>query len=117
MGADLFESYVEAIIAAMTLSALAVGIGVVTDIQTAWYLPILIAAGGIIASIIGSFLVRVGEKPEMRALLGALRRGTLGASILTAVFAFLAIFFLKVDIGLFWAVVLCILKYTAGIKC
>ena len=104
MGADLFESYVEAIIAAMTLSVLAVGIGVVTDIQTAWYLPILIAAGGIIASIIGSFLVRVGEKPEMRALLGALRRGTLSASILTAIFAFLTIFFLKVDIGLFWAV-------------
>ncbi len=103
MGADLFESYVEAIIAAMTLAALAVGIGVVTNNQTAWYLPILVAAGGIIASIIGSFMVRVGEKPEMSALLGALRRGTLSSSILTAIFSFLVIFFLKADLGIFWA--------------
>ncbi|MBI2852953.1 MAG: sodium-translocating pyrophosphatase [Chloroflexi bacterium] len=104
MGADLFESYVESIIASMTLAAIAVGIGVVADIQTAWYLPILIAAGGIIASIIGSFMVKVGETPEMGALLGALRRGTLSSSILTAAFSFLVIFFLKADIGLFWAV-------------
>jgi K(+)-stimulated pyrophosphate-energized sodium pump len=104
MGADLFESYVEAIIASMTLAVLAVGIGIVTDTQTAWYLPLLISAGGIIASIVGGFLVRVGEKPEMSALLGALRRGTLGASILTAVFAFLIIFFLDASLGIFWAV-------------
>ena len=104
MGADLFETYVEAIIATMTLAVLAVGIGVVMDTQTAWYLPMLIAAGGIIASIIGTFLVRVGEKLEMGALLGALRRGTLGASILTAIFAFLIIFFLDASIGIFWAV-------------
>jgi K(+)-stimulated pyrophosphate-energized sodium pump len=104
MGADLFESYVEATIASMTLAVLAVGIGIVTDNQTAWYLPILISAGGIIAAIVGSFLVRVGEKPEMSALLGALRRGTLSASILTAVFAFLVIFFLDADLGIFWAV-------------
>ena len=104
MGADLFESYVEANIAAMTLAALAVGIGTVTNTQTAWYLPLLISAGGIIASIIGSFLVRVGEKPEMGALLGALRRGTLSASILTAVFSFLVIYFLGASLGIFWAV-------------
>jgi len=104
MGADLFETYVEAIIATMTLATIAVGIGVVTNIQTAWYLPMLVAAGGIIASIIGCFLVRVGEKLEMGALLGALRRGTLGASVLTAVFAFLIIFFLDANLGIFWAV-------------
>ena len=104
MGADLFESYVEAIIAAMTLAVLAVGIGIVTDNQTAWYLPLLISAGGIIASIVGSFMVRVGEKPEMSALLGALRRGTLSASILTAVFAFLIIRFLIGSLDIFWAV-------------
>jgi len=104
MGADLFETYIEAIIATMTLAAIAVSIGVVANIQTAWYLPMLIAAGGIIASIIGSFLVRVGEKLEMGALLGALRRGTLSASILTAVFAFLVIYFLGASLGIFWAV-------------
>ena len=104
MGADLFESYVEAIIAAMTLATIAVGIGIVTKPETAWYLPILIAAGGIISSVIGCFLVRVGEKAEMSALLGALRRGTLSASILTAITAFLAVYFLDANLGIFWAV-------------
>ena len=103
MGADLFESYVESIIATMTLASVAVAMGIVTNTQIAWHIPMLIAAGGIIASIIGCFLVRVGEKVEMSALLGALRRGTLGASILTAVFAFLVIHFLGASIGLFWA--------------
>ena len=40
----------------------------------------------------------------MSALLGALRRGTLSASILTAVFAFLSIHFLGASLGMFWAV-------------
>jgi len=104
MGADLFESYVETVIATMTLCTVAVAIGVVADIKAAWYLPMLIMAGGIIASIIGCFLVRVGEKVEMGALLGALRRGTLSASILTVIFAFLVIHFLHASLGLFWAV-------------
>ncbi len=104
MGADLFESYVESIIATMTLAVVVTATGIVANTQTAWLIPMLIAAGGLVASIIGCFLVRVGEKVEMAALLGALRRGTLGASILTAVFAFLVIHFLGASIGLFWAV-------------
>ena len=104
MGADLFESYVESIIATMTLAVVVTATGIVANTQTAWLIPMLIAAGGLVASIIGCFLVRVGEKVEMDALLGALRRGTLGASILTAVFAFLVIHFLGANLGLFWAV-------------
>jgi len=104
MGADLFESYVESIIATMTLAVVVTATGIVANTQTAWLIPLLIAAGGLVASIIGCFLVRVGEKVEMAALLGALRRGTLGASILTAVFAFLVIHFLGASLGLFWAV-------------
>jgi K(+)-stimulated pyrophosphate-energized sodium pump len=109
MGADLFESYVDSIIATMTLgiiaaSSVVLGKSLVPDMATAWFLPMLVAAGGIIASIIGIFLVRVGEKPEMSALLNALRRGTFSASILTAVFAFLAVSFLRADLGIFWAI-------------
>jgi K(+)-stimulated pyrophosphate-energized sodium pump len=104
MGADLFESYVESIIATMTLAVVVTAMGIVADSQTAWLIPMLIAAGGLVASVIGCFLVRVGEKVEMSALLGALRRGTLGASILTAVFAFLVVYFLGASMGLFWAV-------------
>jgi len=103
MGADLFESYVEAIIATMTLSIVVTSLGIVGDKETAWLIPMLVSAGGIVASVIGCFMVRVGETVEMGKLLGALRRGTLTASILSAVFAFLIIYFLDASIGLFWA--------------
>jgi K(+)-stimulated pyrophosphate-energized sodium pump len=115
MGADLFESYVETVVAAMTLTMVGTILAPwVTELfptlssevalQHAWWLPLLIMAAGIVASVIGCFLVRVGEKPEMTALLAALRRGTLGASILSAVFAFLVIYFLNASLGIFWAV-------------
>jgi len=114
MGADLLESYVETVIATMTLTTIGVviapwvtqlfpGLSDEAALQAAWWLPLLVMAGGIVASIIGCFLVRVGEKVDMSALLGALRRGTLGATILTAVFGFLVIYFLHASLGLFWA--------------
>jgi K(+)-stimulated pyrophosphate-energized sodium pump len=114
MGADLLESYVETVIATMTLTTVGIviapwvtklfpGLSAEVALQAAWWLPLLVMAGGIVASIIGCFLVRVGEKVDMSALLGALRRGTLGATILTAVFGFLVIHFLHANLGLFWA--------------
>lgn len=104
MGSDLLESYVETVIATMALCAVAIALGIVSDIRTAWYIPMLIMAGGIVASIIGCLLVRVGDEVEMSALLGALRRGTLSASALTAIFALLVIYFLANNLSLFWAV-------------
>lgn len=115
MGADLFESYVETVVATMTLTTVGVILapwvkGVLfpslspeVALQRAWWLPLLIMAAGIVASVIGCFLVRVGEKVEMSALLGALRRGTLGATVLAAVFGFLVVHFLGASLGLFWA--------------
>lgn len=109
MGADLFESYVDSIIATMALGTIAafsitLDKPLVPNMATAWFLPMIVVAGGIIASIIGIFLVRVGEKAKMGALLNALRRGTFSASALTAGFAFLAVYLLKADIGIFWAI-------------
>ncbi|MBU4256663.1 MAG: sodium-translocating pyrophosphatase, partial [Candidatus Thermoplasmatota archaeon] len=104
MGADLFESYVDSIIATMALGMIAVMMTSTTDILTAYHLPMVVAAGGIIASIIGICLVRVGEKPEMKALLTALRRGTFSAAVITAIFSFLAVYYLKADLGVFWAI-------------
>jgi K(+)-stimulated pyrophosphate-energized sodium pump len=109
MGADLFESYVDSIIATITLSMIAfIAVGsadnLVPSEAVAWQLPMMIAAGGIIASIIGVFMVKVGDKPEMKALLMALRRGTLGASILTAVFSALTVWGLNADWGVLWAI-------------
>jgi len=114
MGADLLESYVETVIATMTLTTVGAVIapwltqlfpGLSADAarQAAWWLPLLVMAGGIVASIIGCFMVRVGEKIDMSALLGALRRGTLGATVLAAVFGFLVIYFLGASLNLFWA--------------
>jgi K(+)-stimulated pyrophosphate-energized sodium pump len=115
MGGDLFESYVQTVIATMTLTTVGAmvapwvtgqlfpGLAAETALRHAWWLPLLIMAGGIVASVIGCFMVRIGEKLEMSALLGALRRGTLGATILAAVFGFLVIYFLGASIGLFWA--------------
>jgi K(+)-stimulated pyrophosphate-energized sodium pump len=116
MGADLFESYVETVVATMTLTTVGVilapwvkevlfpTLSPEVALQRAWWLPLLIMAAGIVASVIGCFVVRVGEKVEMSALLGALRRGTLSATILAAVFGFLVIHFLGASLGLFWAV-------------
>jgi K(+)-stimulated pyrophosphate-energized sodium pump len=115
MGADLFESYVETVVATMTLTTVGIilapwlkevlfpTLSPEVALQRAWWLPLLIMAAGIVASVIGCFLVRVGEKVEMGALLGALRRGTLGATILAAVFGFLVIWRLGANLGLFWA--------------
>ena len=115
MGADLFESYVETVIATMTLTTVGVilapwlkevlfpTLSAEVALRHAWWLPLFVMAGGIVASVIGCFLVRVGEKLEMGALLGALRRGTLAATVLAAVFGFLVIYFLDASLGLFWA--------------
>ena len=64
MGSDLFESYVGSIISAVTLAAVAVnesGAGSTFNETTAAVFPMLIAAIGIIASIIGIMAVRGSE--------------------------------------------------------
>jgi len=79
MGADLFESYVGSIIAAMVLGKSLMGGG-------DWVmLPLLFAALGIICSILGSFLVRAGKESKIGALHGALNRGVFGAAALMVV--------------------------------
>ncbi len=69
-------------------------------------IPMLMAALGILCSIIGTFFVRTGEKTEQKLLLKALSRGTNLAAILIAVAAFPLIYFiLGADHWmLYWAV-------------
>jgi K(+)-stimulated pyrophosphate-energized sodium pump len=91
MGADLYESYVDSIVASMALSVVAFSaFGDVTSIN-GLLLPMVLAGVGIISSILGSFLVRAGEKAEQSVLLAALRRGTYGATILSAVLGFFVV--------------------------
>ena len=80
MGADLFESYSGSIIAAATLGAVvADGAGIV--------LPFLVAGVGVIAALIGTFLVRAQEGASQEDLLGVLRRAIYSASVLVLVLA------------------------------
>ncbi len=101
MGADLFESYAAAVVATLVV---AVGAGFAWDSDMA-VLPFVIAAGGIIAGIIGTFFVRTKEGAGMNALLWALRRGIYIASVLVVIISGLVIWQLNIDFGVFWAVV------------
>ena len=79
MGADLFESYVGAIVAPIAYSALVfAGSGFQAE---AIIFPLAVAALGMFASIIGSFLVRAKDESHLAA---ALHRGTNFAMIVTA---------------------------------
>lgn len=103
MGADLFESYVDSIIATITLAAVVVSVGLVLDNPTAWFIPLLVASGGIVASTIGTFFVRTSGE-GMGALLRALRGGTFISAGLALLFSWLAIYFLNAGIGVFLSV-------------
>ncbi len=81
MGADLYESYVGSILATFALGATA-GYG-----WNGIILPILLAATGIVCSIIGSFFVKTKENATQKSLLASLRTGTYLAAGLAAVLA------------------------------
>ena len=89
MGADLYESYAGSILATMALGAAAFATSAVEGMQMKAVLaPMLIAAVGVVLSIIGIFLVKTKENAGMKQLLGALSRGTNTAAILIAVATF-----------------------------
>jgi len=109
MGADLFESYVGSIIGTMVLGAFVItpdfnGLGAV-------YLPLALAAVGIIMSIIGTFFVKVkdGGSPHK-----ALNIGEFGSAFLMVVASYFIInAFIPADVqglpfgamGVFWATI------------
>jgi K(+)-stimulated pyrophosphate-energized sodium pump len=103
MGADLYESYVDSIVASMALSVVAFA-GSGFEINGV-LLPMVMAGVGIISSIVGSFLVRAGEKAEQKVLLAALRRGVYGATILSAILGFLVVrWLLPNNLNLFFSI-------------
>ena len=106
MGADLYESYVGSLISACALGVTAFNYVEAIDRMNAFAVPLLLAAIGVIASIIGSFLVHTGETTDQLTLLKALRRGTNTAAVIIAVAAFPLVWFLlgKENIGLYAAI-------------
>ncbi|MDA9832969.1 sodium-translocating pyrophosphatase [Flavobacteriaceae bacterium] len=84
MGADLFESYVGSIIGTMVLGAFIItpdfaGLGAV-------YLPLVLAAVGIIMSIIGTFFVKVKEGGNPQSALNIGEFGSAGLMVVASYF-------------------------------
>ena len=92
MGADLYESYCGSILATMALGASAFFQDGTAVQMRAILAPMMIAAIGVVLSILGIYVVRTKEGATLKDLLGSLSRGTNLAAILIAVLSF----------GVFW---------------
>ena len=98
MGADLYESYCGSILATAALGAAAfIHSGDTLMQYKAVIAPMLIAAVGIVLSIIGIYAVRTKENAGMKDLLGALGFGTNLSSVLIVVATFFILWLLKLD--------------------
>ena len=114
MGADLYESYCGSILATAALGAAAGAVGFTdmaqgsVELQTKAILaPMLIAAVGIILSIIGIFAVKTKENASIKNLLGSLAVGTNLSSLLIVAATFTILWALEIPnwINLSFAVV------------
>jgi K(+)-stimulated pyrophosphate-energized sodium pump len=105
MGADLFESYVSSIIAAIALATAGTAGAIVAWDDDKAVLPLMLAGAGIVAAILGTFVVRSSEQASFGQLLWALRRGIFASAILLAVFALVVVLSLDMDIKWFWAII------------
>ena len=98
MGADLYESYCGSILATAALGAAAfIHTGDTAMQFKAVIAPMLIAAVGILLSIIGIFAVRTKENAKMKDLLASLALGTNLSSVLIVVATFFILWLLKLD--------------------
>ncbi|MEK7528387.1 MAG: sodium-translocating pyrophosphatase [Patescibacteria group bacterium] len=95
MGADLFETYAVTLISAMIMAASVVGS------REAIELPLLFGIVAVVASIIGSFFVRL--KSGSKKIMTALYRGMIVTGILSAIGFYFVNDYLTSDIQLFFA--------------
>ncbi|MEG0725699.1 MAG: sodium-translocating pyrophosphatase, partial [Mucinivorans sp.] len=107
MGADLYESYCGSVLATAALGAAAYSMQGGSLQLNAVFAPMLIAAVGILLSIIGIFLVRTKEGATMKQLLGALGLGINVSSVLIAGSTFLILYLLGIQnwLGLSFSVI------------
>ena len=114
MGADLYESYCGAILATMALGASAFfskGYGAQLN---AVFAPMLIAAVGIVLSILGIFTVRTKENAGMEQLLKSLSLGVNLSAVFIAIFTFVILRLLNLE-NWFWISCSVIVGLLAGI--
>jgi len=115
MGADLFESYVDSLIATMALAAVSMAailssgaseslgrlVLTAANIDAALWLPLVLASFGILSSIAGVLLVVVGGGTNVY---GALRNSLYLSSVLTAILSGIATWFMLGDLNPFYAI-------------
>ncbi|HHW03686.1 MAG TPA: sodium-translocating pyrophosphatase [Thermoanaerobacterales bacterium] len=101
MGADLFESYVGSIVSGMAIGAVAVSTatGQPYGIKGIIF-PMVIAAAGILSSIIGTLFVRTGEGASPQK---ALMNGTFASGVLIILASFFLSRFILGELGVFYA--------------
>ncbi len=99
MGADLFESYVGSIIAAVTLGFLSYE---ATGVMGYAVAPVILSAFGIIASIIATVTVKTDDPTKVHA---KLEGGTRIAGVLTIIASFGIVKYLQMPMGVFGAIV------------
>ncbi|MGE5197022.1 MAG: sodium/proton-translocating pyrophosphatase, partial [Deltaproteobacteria bacterium] len=100
MGADLYESYVGSIVATSALGV-AAGLGV-----AGVTVPMVMAAVGVVASVIGTFFVKSAEEASQKVLLAALRKGVFASSIIVAIISYFLVKYTlgNSHIGVYWSV-------------
>ncbi len=102
MGADLFESYVGSIIASMVLGLVLYKTSSIFGNPGVMF-PLLLAAIGIISSIIGYFFVRIGK--DQKHVHRAFNRGLMVASVLVALGSYFLVKSMFGSLGLFWTII------------
>ncbi|MBR4839749.1 MAG: sodium-translocating pyrophosphatase [Paludibacteraceae bacterium] len=107
MGADLYESYAGSILATAALGAAAYAAVGGEMQEKAVIAPMLIAAFGVVLSLVGIFLVKTKEGAGMKELLSSLSKGTNVSSLLVAIFTFVILNALEIEnwLGISFSVV------------
>ena len=115
MGADLFESYVDSLIATMALAAVSMAailasggseplgqlVLTATNMDAAVWLPLVLASFGILSSIAGVLLVVIGGAKN---IYGVLRNSLYLSAVLTAILSGVATWFMLGDLNPFYAI-------------
>jgi len=97
LGTDLFDSFVNSLIVAITLGFFVVtsttaAVGGLGD--TTVLFPILVAGAGVIAAMVGRFVVRIGKEESIGAVIGAINKGTVVSLLVFLGFTLLIAFYL-----------------------
>ncbi|MCL2168582.1 MAG: sodium-translocating pyrophosphatase [Defluviitaleaceae bacterium] len=118
MGADLYESYIKSMHAAIALGYAAFMHLGYEYIFASMFLPVALAVVGVAASLIGTFLIRTKEDATTKNLLDTLRLGTYGSAVIAALGFLPVTWFIMGDgwLGLYIAIIVglvagCLIAY------